>query len=142
MNQTHAFLYCTIIEVSSVLPPLTSVLKDTGTSSLRWLYTFKGISLVSIVKELSDAQEDEELSDPSITRPSEVPSTWRMVPTLFTDKDVAWGNFGALIGQCPLEGGISQDTQNQTCIYPIAIGARGLMLASVPLNKMAEKKSV
>lgn len=107
--------------------------KDVG-----WFYTFKGISLVSIVKDNAFSSGD---SKPSTLKPLEVLTPKRVVPKMFSEKEVAWGNFGALVGQCP-QGTQGNIKENGRCVYPIAIGARGLMFASVPLDKLAQKKSV
>ena len=123
LNQTHAFVYCTIIEVMS--PPTGSNGQDAG-----WKYSFKGITLVSITVETAQVQGGV---------PQGILAAHRTVPELFTEKDLSWGNFDALVGDCPVQGGISQ---NQSCAYPIAIGARGLMLASVPLAEMDIKEHV
>ena len=106
---------------------------------VRWLYTFKGISLVSIVKENTPFIPSE--SRPSAQKLLEVLTPTRVVAKMFSEKEVAWGNFGALVGQCPL-GTQGNDKENEKCVYPIAIGARGLMFASVPLDRLAQKKDV
>ena len=103
-----------------------------------WFYTFKGISLVSIVKENALSSGE---SKPSTPKSLEVLTPKRVVPKMFSEKEVAWGNFGALVGQCPL-GAQGNNKENGRCGYPIAIGARGLMFASVPLDKLAQKQSV
>ena len=88
-----------------------------------------------------DASFNSGESKPNAPKPPEVLTPKRVVPKMFSEKEIAWGNFGALIGRCPR---VTQgnDKENGKCVYPIAIGARGLMFASVLLGELAQKRSV
>lgn len=100
---------------------------------------FKGITLVSIARENNTfpghGNSTNLRTSMDVFRPS------RTVPKLFNENEVSWGNFGALVGHCPLAVN-GNGNLNGTCIYPIAIGAKGLMLASVPLVHFTNKTKV
>lgn len=106
-------------------PPTGSEGQDAG-----WKYSFKGITLVSITVEAAQVQGGV---------PQGILAAHRTVPELFTENDLSWGNFDTLVGDCPAQGGVSQ---NHSCACPVAIGARGLMLACVPLAEMDKKEHV
>ncbi|KAI5811147.1 hypothetical protein DFH27DRAFT_648518 [Peziza echinospora] len=128
INTTHAILYCTIIQVTPESP--------TEPGYMGWRYLFRGITLVSIVLENAGVAAMDQV---------ETITARRMVPKLFTEKDISWGNFNALVGSCGVGVGVQGNGSANTngdgrkCIYPIAIGARGLFLAKASLENMWDK---
>ena len=97
-------------------------------------FLFKGITLASVYFN-SDGTAD----------PTALLITERTVPELFGEQEVSWGNFGALVGSCGADEWREVKGKGafvDTCIYPVAIGARGLMFARAEVGKIADKDSV